>query len=339
MGFDFMKIIVDAFGGDHAPLEILKGCAQAVQEYGVEIMLTGREETIRRVARENQIPLDHMEIVNAQDVISMDDAPGEIMKSRNGCSMAEGLRQLAAGNGDAFLSAGNSGALVIGTTMIVKRICGVKRLSFAPLMPKRKGFFLLIDGGANVDCRAEMLQQFGVMGSIYMEKVMGIESPRVGLTNVGTEDHKGGELQHESFELLRQTPGLNFIGNIEARDIPEDAADVVVADGFTGNVILKLYEGVALTMMSMIKSIFTKNLLTKLAAATVMPEMRGLKKQLDYNEYGGAPIMGAAKPVFKVHGSAKATTVKNAIRLTKAYVEENVVGEISAALGKSCGAQ
>ncbi len=330
-----MKIIVDAFGGDHAPLEILKGCAQAVQEYGVEIILTGSEETIRRVSQENGISLEHIEIVNAPDTISMEDAPGEIMKSKNGCSMAEGLRQLAAGNGDAFLSAGNSGALVIGTTMIVKRIHGVKRLSFAPVMPKHKGFFLLIDGGANVDCRAEMLEQFGVMGSIYMEKVMGIASPRVGLANVGTEDHKGGELQHQAFELLRKTPNLNFIGNIEARDIPEDAADVVVADGFTGNVILKLYEGVALTMMSMIKSIFTQNLFTKMAAAIVLPAMRSLKKQLDYNEYGGAPIMGAAKPVFKVHGSAKATTVKNAIRLTKAYVEGNVIAEISSALSKT----
>lgn len=331
-----MKIIVDAFGGDHAPLEILKGCAQAVQEYGVDILLTGREAEIRAIAQENQISLDRMEIVNAPDVITMDDGAGEIMKSKNACSMAEGLRQLAAGNGDAFLSAGNSGALVIGTTMIVKRIRGIKRLSFAPVMPKRNGFFMLIDGGANVDCRAEMLQQFGIMGSIYMEKVMGIPSPRVGLANVGTEDHKGGELQHEAFDLLKQS-GLNFIGNIEARDIPEDAADVVVADGFTGNVILKLYEGVALTMMSMIKEIFTKSVCNKIAAAIVLPEMKKLKKQLDYNEYGGAPIMGAAKPVFKVHGSAKATTVKNAIRLTKAYVEGNVIQEISDALGRNAG--
>lgn len=187
---------------------------------------------------------------------------------------------------------------------------------------------MLIDGGANVDCRPEMLQQFGIMGSIYMEKVMGIKNPRVGLANVGTEEHKGGEMQHEAFRLLKATD-INFIGNIEGRDIPDDAADVVVADGFTGNMILKLYEGVALTLMGKIKGILQKNIKNKLAAAMILPDMKQLKQQIDYNEYGGAPIIGAAKPVFKVHGSAKAKTVKNAIRLTKSYVEGDVVGEIS----------
>ncbi len=323
-----MKIIVDAFGGDNAPLEILKGCAEAVRELHIEILLTGREGEIRRIAQENSISLDHMEIENAEDVITMDDSAGDVVKGKSGSSMAVGLKLLADGRGDAFVSAGNSGSLVVGTSLIVRRIRGIKRVAFAPIMPKNKGFFMLIDGGANVDCRPEMLQQFGVMGSIYMEKVMGVKNPRVGLANVGTEDHKGGELQHEAFRMLKNTH-INFIGNIEARDIPEDAADVIVADGFTGNVILKLYEGVALTMMGKIKGIFQSSLKTKLAAALVMKDMRALKKSLDYNEYGGAPIMGAAKPVFKVHGSAKAKTVKNALRLTKAYVEGNVIAEIS----------
>ena len=190
---------------------------------------------------------------------------------------------------------------------------------------------MLIDSGANVDCRPEMLQQIGIMGSIYMDKVMGIKNPRVGLANVGVEEHKGGELQHEAFALLKNS-SLNFIGNIEARDIPIDAADVVVADGFTGNVILKLYEGVAITLMGKIKGILTKSIKTKIAAALILPDMKALKKQMDYNEYGGAPIMGAAKPVFKAHGSAKAKTFKNALRLTAAYVQGNVVGEISQAI-------
>ena len=230
-----------------------------------------------------------------------------------------------------FVSSGNSGALVFGANMIVKRIKGVKRVAFAPVMPKDDGFFMLIDGGANVECRPEMLQQFGMMGAAYMEHVMGVKNPRVALANVGTEDHKGGELQLEAFQLLKNTP-VNFIGNIEARDIPVDAGDVIVCDGFTGNVILKLYEGVALTLMKKIKGIFTKSTKNKLAAALILKDMKALKQQVDYIEYGGAPIMGAAKPDFKAHGSAKAQTFKNALRLTKAYVEGDVVNKISCSL-------
>ena len=328
-----MKIIVDAFGGDNAPLEIMKGCAEAVKGLGVDILLAGNAEKIRSVAKENQISLDHMEIADAPDVITMDDSAGEIMKSKANSSMAEGLRRLAAGDGDAFVSGGNSGALVVGSTLMVKRIRGIKRVSFAPVMPKNKGCFMLIDSGANVDCKPEMLLQFGIMGSIYMEKVMKIKSPRVALANIGTEDHKGGELQHAAFALLKQS-GVNFIGNIEARDIPDDAGDVIVADGFTGNVILKLYEGVALMLMGKLKEIFTKSALNKLAAAIVLKDIGSLKKNFDYNEYGGAPLMGCAKPVFKTHGSAKAKTVYNALRLTKAYVEGNVVDEIAESVAR-----
>lgn len=323
-----MKIIVDAFGGDNAPLEIIKGCAEATKELDIDIMLTGSEAEIRRVAQENQISLDRIEIADAPDVITMEDAAGDIMKAKSNSSMAVGLKKLAAGEGDAFLSAGNSGALVVGATMIVKRIKGVKRVAFAPVMPKDKGFFMLIDSGANVDCKPEMLRQFGVMASIYVEKVMGVKNPRVGLANVGVEDHKGGELQHAAFALLKDSP-VNFIGNIEARDIPYDAADVIVADGFTGNCILKLYEGVAMLMMGKIKEIFKKSAKNMIAASLIMKDLKGLKKEMDYNEYGGAPIMGAAKPVFKAHGSSKAKTIKSALRLTKAYVEGNVVQEIA----------
>ena len=303
----------------------------AVSEYGLKIMLVGKGEEIKRIAAENDIYLYNMEIIDAPDVITMEDHADEIMKTKKNSSMAEGLRRLAAGEGDAFLSAGNSGALVVGSTLIVKRIKGIKRCAFAPVMPKNDGFFMLIDGGANVDCRADMLKQFGVMGSIYMNRVMKIKNPRVGLVNVGTEDHKGSELQHEAFKLLEDSP-LHFIGNIEARDIPVDAADVVVSDGFTGNIILKLYEGVAMTLMGKIKTLFKKNLKTKLAASMVLSDMKELKSQIDYNEFGGAPIIGISKPVFKAHGSSKAKTFKNALRLTAAYVEGNVVDEITKAL-------
>ena len=328
-----MKIIVDAFGGDNAPLEIMKGCAAAVKGLGVEIMLTGREEEIRRVASENAISLEGMEIVNAPDVITMEDSAGDIMKSKSGCSMAEGLRRLAAGEGDAFVSGGNSGALVVGASLIVKRIRGVKRIAFAPIIPNAKGCFMLIDCGANVDCKADMLQQFGIMGSIYMQKVMGVSSPRVSLANIGTEDHKGGKLQHEAFALLKNS-GLNFIGNIEARDIPTDAGDVVVSDGFTGNVILKTYEGMAMMLLGKLKTIFMQSTKNKLAAAMVMKDIKKLKANFDYNEYGGAPLMGCVKPVFKTHGSATEKTVYNALRLTKAYVEGHVAEEIASSVAK-----
>lgn len=323
-----MKIIVDAFGGDNAPLEILKGCALAVDGLDLDILLTGRADEIRRVAKENDISMNRMEIIDTPDVITMEDHAGEIMKSKSGSSMAEGLRRLAAGEGDAFISAGNSGALVVGATLIVKRIKGIKRIAFAPIMPKDEGCFMLIDSGANVDCKADMLRQFGVMGSIYMQKVMNVPNPRVALANIGTEDHKGGELQHETFAMLKQS-NLNFIGNIEARDIPLDAGDVIVADGFTGNMILKTYEGVAIMLMGKIKDIFTQSFKNKMAAALVLNDIKSLKKTMDYNEYGGAPLMGCAEPVFKVHGSAKAKTFYNALRLTKAYVAGNVVEEIA----------
>ena len=323
-----MKIIVDAFGGDNAPLEILKGCADAVRELDIDILLTGDESIIRKVAQENEISLDRMEIAHTDSVITMEDHAGDIMKSKNNSSMALGLKKLAAGEGDAFISAGNSGALIVGATLIIKRIKGIKLVAFSPNIPKKEGFFMLIDSGANVDCKPEMLQQFGIMGSIYVNKVMGVENPRVALANIGTEEHKGGELQHEAFRLLKESP-VNFIGNIEAREIPYDAGDVIVADGFTGNCILKLYEGVAMCMMGLIKDIFTKNLKNKIAASLILSDMKEIKKHMDYNEYGGAPIMGASKPVFKAHGDSKAKTFKNALRLTKAYVEGNVVDEIT----------
>lgn len=326
-----MKIIVDAFGGDNAPLEIIKGCALAVDEYGFNIVLVGPKDKIEDVANKSKISLKNMEIVNADEIITMEDSADTVIKTKKESSMAIGLKLLSKGEGDAFISAGNSGALVVGATLLVKRIKGIKRCAFAPILPKDDGFFMLIDSGANVECRPEMLYQFGVMGSIYMDKVMGINKPRIGLANVGTEEHKGSELQQNTFKLL-QNSNLNFIGNIEARDIPIDAADVVVSDGFTGNIILKMYEGVALTLLNKIKGLFNKNLKTKLAASLVLSDMKELKKQIDYNEFGGAPIIGISKPVFKAHGSAKAKTFKNALKLTASYVENDVISEISTEL-------
>ena len=326
-----MKIIVDAFGGDNAPAEILKGCVQAAQQLDIEIILSGSRTKIEQAARELNLADDiaKMEILDCDEVITMHDDPTAVIKEKSQSSMAVGLKALAEGKGDAFASAGNSGALVVGSTMIVKRIKGIKRVTFAPVMPKKEGFFMLSDGGANVDCRPIMLLQFAQMATVYMKHVMGIDNPRVGLVNVGEEDHKGDELRLEAYKLMKEADDINFVGNIEGRDVPLDGADIAIADGFTGNVILKVYEGVAAALMGKIKGVFTKNLKNKLAAAAVMKDMKELKKSMDYHEHGGAPIMGASKPIFKIHGSANAKTVFSALRLTKNYVQSGVVDIIA----------
>ena len=310
-------------------MEILKGCAEAIQEYDVDILLTGDEQEIRRVAKEHSISLHRMEIAHTTGVVSMEDHPTAVLKEKADSSMSLGLHLVAKGEGDAFVSAGNSGALTVGTTMIVKRAKGIKRVGFGAVAPSKTGYILLLDAGANVECRPEMLYQFGVMGSVYMEKVMGVSNPRIGLANVGEEEHKGSELYKEAYQLLKKDPGVNFVGNVEGREMPSGAADVIVADGFTGNMILKTYEGVASLILSMLKDVFFKNTKNKLAAAVLQKDLNELKAIMDYNETGGAPIMGATKPVFKAHGNSKANTMKNAIRLTKEYVANNVVDIIS----------
>ena len=329
-----MTIIVDAFGGDNAPLEIIKGAVDAKNEYGVDIILTGDETIIKKVASENNIDITGIEIAHAPDVFSQNEDGTKIREKRFAeTSMAKGLRMVAQGEGDAFVSAGNSGALGAGAALLVKRIKGIKRVAFAPVMPNSNGYFMLLDSGINKELRPQALQQFALMGSIYMNKVMGFESPRVGLVNIGTEEHKGRELEQEAYQLLKETP-INFIGNVEARDIPLDGCDVAVCDGYTGNMILKTYEGVAMALLSKVKGLFTKNVKTKLAAALVLKEMKELKKSVDYNEVGGAPVLGCCKPVFKAHGTAKAKTIKNAIRVTKDYVENHVIESITQALGE-----
>ena len=326
-----MTIIVDAFGGDNAPLEIIKGCALAVEEFGVNILLTGKEEIIRKTAEENNVSLNNIEIEDCSEVITMEDEPNSVLKTKKDSSMAVGFRMLNEGRGDAFISAGNSGALCVGATLAVRRIKGIKRPAFAPVLPSESGFFMLLDGGANVECRPEMLYQFALMGSVYMEKVMKVSNPKVGLANVGTEDHKGTELYRDTYKLLRDSK-LNFIGNVEGRDIPKGICDVVVCDGFAGNMILKTYEGVAITLMKKMKHMFTDSFKGKLAAGLVMKDLKELKEKFNYNAYGGAPILGASKPVFKAHGDSKAVTLRNAIKLSMDYVAGKAIDEITSAL-------
>ncbi len=327
-----MKIIVDAMGGDNAPLEIIKGSIDAKNEYGVDIVLVGDENIIKGCAADNELDLTGIEIVHASEVIATDEDANSVLKKKPDSSMSVALKMVAEDKGDAFVSAGNSGAICVGGTLITKRIKGIKRPGFAPILPHFKGgCFMLIDAGANLETKPEMLVQFAVMASAYMEKVMHVFKPRVGLANVGSEKHKGTDLLHKTYELLEESD-LNFIGNVEARDLPDGVCDVVVCDGFTGNMILKTFEGTALAIMGKLKELFTKNAKAKLAAGLIMSDLKGMLKEFDYNEYGGAPIMGTAKPVFKAHGSAKAKTFKNAIRLTKDYVEADVISEISKAV-------
>lgn len=327
-----MRIIVDAFGGDNAPLEIIKGCAEAADELNVKIILVGSKEKIEKCAGENFISLENMEIKDAPDIMIMTDHPREILKEKSNTSMAVGLKSLAEGEGDAFVSAGSTGAAVIGASFIVKRIKGIKRPAIATVLPSNSGPFMMLDSGANADCTAEYLYQFGLMGSIYMNRIMGVESPRVALANIGTEDTKGDKLRIEAFEKMKEA-SYNFIGNIEARDIPLGCADVVVADGFTGNVILKMYEGVAGALMHNIKMIFKKNKLTMLSALMVKGGLKDLKKRMDYSEFGGAPLMGISAPVIKAHGSSNAKAIKNAIRQATDYVEKNVINAIAENIG------
>lgn len=326
-----MKIIVDGFGGDNAPLAVLEGCAAAVKEYGVELIVTGDESIIKKTAAEHQISLDKIEIVHAPDVISMHDDPVSLLKAKSESSMAVAFKLLKEGKGDAFVSGGSTGAIVVGANFIVKRLKGIKRAGLATVIPTINGCYLLMDAGANLDCKPETLQYFGIMGSIYMNKVLGVKNPRVGLINVGTEDTKGGELQKEAYALLQNSP-INFTGNVEARAIPAGEVDVAVADGFTGNIVLKLTEGLGSMFSRKIKGMFTGA--GKIAALMLMGKLKDFKKSMDYTEYGGAPLLGTALPVIKAHGSSNGYAFKNAIRQARDFVQGGVNDAIKDAIAE-----
>ncbi len=326
-----MKIIVDAFGGDNAPLEIIKGAMLAVDEYLLNIVLVGNREEIEQCVRQNNITLKRTEIVDAQSVITMHDDAKSVMKSKADSSMAKGFALLNAGKGDAFVSAGNTGAVTVGATLITKRIKGIKRPAIATIMPSAKKPILLIDCGANSECRPEFLYQFGSMGDLYMRHILKYENPRVALANNGEESTKGTPLIREAYALMKDAP-YNFIGNIEGRQIPFGDADVIVSDGFTGNIILKTYEGVAKVLMNGIKDVFMKSTLTKLSYLGVKKGIDDMKKQFDYKEYGGAVLLGVKKPVIKAHGSSDAKTFKNAIKQAVWFLENNFIEKIEKSL-------
>lgn len=326
-----MNIVMDAFGGDNAPLEVIKGAIDAQKDFNVDITLVGDENKIKKCAADNGLDITNLHIRHADTVIEICEEPTEVIKSRKDCSMAVGMQMLADGEGDAFVSAGSTGALVVGATFIVKRIKGIKRPALATILPTAAKPTMLLDSGANADCRPEMLVQFGIMGTAYMSKILGVNSPRVGLANIGAEPSKGRELELETYKQLQNAP-VNFIGNIEARQLPMGDCDVCVADGFCGNIMLKLYEGMAKFFSGELKTLLTKDFKSKMAAMLVMKNVKEFKKKVDYTEYGGAPLLGIAKPVIKAHGSSNAKAFYNAVRQAKQTVENNVIGEITSAL-------
>lgn len=326
-----MRIIVDAMGGDNAPEEIVKGAVRAKRELEVDIILVGREAEVRECLKNEGC--DDIEVVNADEVITMEDDPSTATRRKKNSSMAVALTMLRDGEGDAVVSAGSTGALLTGATLTVKRIHGIRRAAMAPVLPAGEHGVMLIDCGANVECTAEYLLQFAYMGSFYAKKMMGCENPRVGLLNVGTEDTKGGELQHQTFALLRQAGEegrINFIGNVEGTGVFSGAADVIVTDGFTGNVLLKTTEGVIKYMLKSLKGVFYKNTKNKLAAAVLKNDLGEMKKSLDVNEVGGTALVGISKPVIKAHGSSNAAALFAAARQAKAFVDAGVIDDIKA---------
>lgn len=328
-----MKIIIDAMGGDNAPLEIIKGSMLAVDEYDIDVVLTGDEKKINKCVKDNGITLKRTEIVNAEQVITMHDDAKSVLKEKADSSMAVGFKLLNEGMGNAFVSAGNTGAITVGATLITKRIKGIKRPAIASVMPSAKKPILLMDCGANAECRAEFLYQFGLMGDLYMKHILKYDNPRIALANNGTEETKGTALVKEAYALMKNAP-YNFVGNIEGRQIPFGDADVIVADGFTGNLILKMYEGVAKVLMNGVKDAFMKNILSKLSYLGVKSGIDDMKKQFDYKEYGGAVLLGVKKPVIKAHGSADANTFKNAVKQAVWFLENNLIDEIEKALSQ-----
>lgn len=328
-----IKIAVDAMGGDNAPSEIVKGAVEAVSERpDITVCLTGQEDIIKKELEKYTYKKEQIEIVPASEVIETGEPPVNAIRKKKDSSIVVGMNLVKRGEADGFVSAGSSGAILVGGQVIVGRIKGVERPPLAPLIPTERGFSLLIDCGANVDARPSHLVQFAQMGSIYMEHVMGVKRPRVAIVNIGAEEEKGNALVKETFPLLKECPGINFIGSIEAREIPHGGADVIVCEAFVGNVILKLYEGVGATMISMIKKGMMSSLRSKIGALFIKPALKSTLKSFDASQYGGAPLLGLKGLVVKTHGSSKANEVKNSIIQCIAFKEQAISEKIGQCL-------
>ena len=322
-----MRILIDAMSGDNAPLEILRGAEMALKEFKEHtIVLVGDENIISDVAVKNEISLAGVEIIHADSAITMEDSPLSVVREKKDSSMSVGLKCLSKGEVDAFVSAGNTGALITGSTIVVRRIRGINRAAIASILPL-SGPVLLMDSGANLTVTSDNICQFAYMGAKYMEKIYGIDRPRIGQLNNGAEYNKGNPLQIESYQMLAES-GLNFVGNVEAKEVPFDACDVLVADGFSGNIFLKAVEGMGKFLMGTLKDVLTTNLVTKVSTLTMKDKIIEMKQRFDASEHGGAPLLGISKPVIKAHGSSDGKAIKNAVRQAIFFVESGVNNEI-----------
>lgn len=323
------RVALDAMGGDNAPAEIVKGAVDAVSSREeIKVFLVGQEDAIQEELKKYQYPSDRIEVVDAPEVIEMAEPPVWAIRKKKQSSMVVAMNMVKQKEADAFVSAGSSGAILVGGQTIVGRIKGIKRPPLAPMIPTEAGVSLLIDCGANVDARPEHLLQFAKMGSIYMENVVGVKNPRVAIVNIGAEEEKGNSLVKETFPLLRECKELNFVGSIEAREIPHGGADVIVCEAFVGNVILKLYEGLSSTLVGVIKQGLMSTLKSKIGAALALPALKKTLKKFDASEYGGAPLLGLNGLVVKTHGSSKAKEVTNSIYQCVTFCKEDINGII-----------
>ena len=323
---EMVKVVVDAMGGDNAPVEPVKAAVEAVKEkQNIQVILTGQEDVIQaELQKYPDYPKDRIRVVHTSQVIETAEPPVMAIQKKKDSSIVVGLNLVKKQEADAFVSSGSTGAVLVGGQVIVGRIKGIHRPPLAPLIPTAKGVSLLIDCGANVDARPNHLVQFAQMGSIYMEHVVGIKNPRVGIVNIGVEEEKGNALVKETYPLLKENPYINFVGSIEAREIPNGAADVVVCEAFVGNVILKLYEGVGATLISKVKQGMMTSLRSKIGALLVKPALKETLKSFDASEYGGAPLLGLKGLVVKTHGSSKANEFKNSILQCISFSEEKI---------------
>ena len=324
-----MKIAVDAMGGDYAPIEPVKAAVDAVNGAdNIKVVLVGQKDVVEAELKKYTYPAEQIEVVHAEEVIETAEPPVNAIRKKKQSSMVIGMNMVKNKEADAFVSSGSSGALLVGGQVLVGRIRGIERPPLAPLIPTEKGVSLLVDCGANVDARASHLVQFARMGSIYMEHVVGIKNPRVAIVNIGAEEEKGNALVKETLPLLKECTDINFIGSIEAREIPKGGADVIVCEAFVGNVILKLYEGLASTLIGVIKKGLMSTLISKLGAALALPALKKTLKAFDATEYGGAPLLGLNGLVVKTHGSAKAVEIRNAIYQCVTFKEQDINGKI-----------
>ena len=330
-----VKVALDAMGGDNAPGEIVKGAIDAITENKeVKVYLVGKETLVRDELSKYKYNAEQVEVVDATEVIEMAEPPVMAIRKKKDSSIVKALHLVKEGTCDAFVSAGSSGAVLVGGQLIVGRIKGVERPPLAPLIPTEKGVSLLIDCGANVDARPSHLVQFAKIGTVYMQNIMGIENPRVAIVNIGAEEEKGNALVKETFPLLKNTPEINFIGSIEARDIPKGYADVIVCEAFVGNVILKLYEGVGGTLIKKVKEGMMTTLRSKIGALLVKPALKSCLKSFDLEEYGGAPLLGLKGLVVKTHGSSKAVEIKNTILQCQTFKEQDINEKIKSIIVK-----